>query len=331
MGESKLKEGVPLSAQLAKRSRLQLVSGRNTFKVPGFHFTATGLTIEDWVTPEAWERAGRELEVVNRAIQWYWGDWLAHAERKAQQKPEWGEKLARVKEAHEKTGIPVNTLRDYQRVAGQIEIDVRSSDLDWSVQREVAGLPKDRQKQVIAKALQSPKKWTKRAVERYVQTGLEPGEKSGVNASVLAETAGKIEVGADLKAIGDRAMIQFLLEVKQSIADLKTKCPRPKFVTDVFDGWVEDIDDYLEQLALVALKDKVIQAWRSGKREEKQIAAATGIPTAEIHGVMMAYKREGLFEKVKRAKTKMAKGTAPWIWHLKGEPVGSDYQPDRAA
>lgn len=316
-----------MSANLAERTKLELVPRRGGLKISGFHFSTTGLTIEDSVTPDQWEQAGRQLEVVNQAMQWYLGDWLLHAERKAERKLEWGEKIAKVKTAHEKTGIPVNTLRDYQRVAGQIEIDVRSSNLDWSVQRELAGLPKDRQKQVIAKALQNPRKWTKRAVERYVQTGLEPGEKSGIDAAALSLAAVPTgtQPGDDLKLIADRAMIGFLQETLSVIADRKTKCPRPKFVIDVLDSWLDDINDHLEQLTLNVLKDKVIAAWRKGKREEKQIAAATGIPTGEIHGVMMAYKREGVFEKIKRAKTKRAKGMQPWIWHLVGEPVGSAY------
>lgn len=316
-----------MSANLAERSGLELVPRRGGLKISGFHFSATGLTIEDSVTPDEWEQAGRHLEVVNQAMQWYLGDWLQHAERKAEQKPEWGEKIAKVKTAHEKTGIPVNTLRDYQRVSSQIEFDVRASNLDWSVQREVAGLPKQRQKAVITKARGNPKKWTARAVKRYVQTGLEPGEKSGIDAAALSLAAVPTgtQPGDDLKLIADRAMVSFLQETLTVVADLKTKCPRPKFVNDVLDGWEEEVNDHLEQLTLSVLKDKVIAAWHAGNREEKQIATATGIPTREIHGVMMAYKREGVFEKIDRAKTKMAKGMQPWIWHLKGEPVGSDY------
>lgn len=289
------------------------------FDVPGFHFTPTSLVIDDWVDFETWEKFGRALEIAGQAMQWYIGDWLTHGERK------WGEKYAQVIDAHRKTGIPINTLRDYQRVSDQVSFDVRTSNVEWSVHRAVAGLPKPEQKRVLAKASTDKEKWTKRAVERYVETGLEPGEKSGINASALASVA--TEVGPDLRVIGNQAMISFLQEAHQLINDLKLKCPRPKFATDVLDGWVEEINDHLEQLSLDVLKDKVIRAWKDGYRQESQLASMTGIPTSEIHGVMMAYKREGIFEKVDRSKTKMAKGTPPWIWHLKGEPIGSDYQP----
>jgi len=97
-------------------------------------------------------------------MQWYLGDWLMHGENK------WGEKYAQVIDVHQKTGIPINTLRDYQRVAHQVEFDVRTSNLDWSIHREVAGLPKVKQKAVLKKASQDKEKWTKRAVARVLSS-----------------------------------------------------------------------------------------------------------------------------------------------------------------
>ncbi|MBA2526585.1 MAG: hypothetical protein H0V18_12525 [Pyrinomonadaceae bacterium] len=79
-----------------------------------------------------------------------------------------------------------------------------------------AGLPKVKQKAVLKKASQDKEKWTKRAVARYVETGLEPGEKTGINTSVLAEAAIK-DIGEDLKLIADKAMIEFLQEARRMI------------------------------------------------------------------------------------------------------------------
>lgn len=314
-----------MSANLAKTEspRLQVVSRfQSILDVPGFHFTPTSLTIEDWVDFEVWEQVGRALEIAGQAIQWYLGDWLMHGENK------WGEKYAQVIDAHKKTGIPVKTLRDYQYVAEKVPFAVRTAGLDWSVHRAVAALPAPRQKEILQRASKDKETWTKRAVERYVETGLEPGEKSGINPSVLAQATGsaKPQPGEDMKIVADRAMIGFLEETRAELCDLKAKCPRPTFVTDVIDSWLDDIDDHLEQLTLSVLKSKVIRAWKDGRRQESQIASMTGIPKSEIHGVMKAYERDGVFEKINRQKTKMAKGTAPWIWHLKGEPIGSDYQ-----
>lgn len=313
-----------MSANLVERSRqpTKQFIPRGLLDIPGFHFTPTSLKIDDWVEFEVWEQAGRALEIAGMAIQWYLGDWLSHGET------HYGEKYAQVVDAHKKTGIPINTLRDYQRVAGQVPVDVRTSGLEWSIHREIAGLTKAKQKAVLKKASEDKEKWTSRAVKHYVETGLEPGEKTGINASVLAAS---LTPGDDLRSVGDMAMVAFLTEVHQTIDGLKVNCPRPKFVADVLDSWDEEINDYLEQLTLSALKDKVIRAWKAGHRQESQIASVTGIPSTEIHGVMMAYKREGIFEKIVRSKTAMAKGTPPWIWHLKGEPLGSNYQPSHSS
>lgn len=295
---------------------------QSLFDIPGFHFTPVSLKIDDWVGFEVWEAAGRALEIAGQAIQWYLGDWLAHGERK------WGEKYAQVVDAHKKTGIPIKTLRDYQYVAEKVPIAVRTAGIDWSVHREIAALPKPQQIEVLHKVSADKDKWTQRGVKRYVETGLEPGEKSGINALALAQAtdSAKLRPGEDLKLVADRAMIGFLQETRTEVSELKIRCPRPKFVTDVLDSWLDEIDDYLEQLTLGVLKDKVTQAWKQGHRQESQISKITGIPASEIHGVMKAYERDGLFEKIQRQKTKMAKGTPPRIWHLKGEPVGTDYQ-----
>lgn len=312
-----------MSANLAEVPKQGPPVRMSLLDVPGFHFSPVGLKIDDWVDFETWMSVGRALEIAGMALQWYFGDWLTHGEKK------WGEKYAQALDAHKKTGIPVDTLRNYQWVAERVPFVTRVTNLDWSSHREVATLPQADQKQVLQKAIKGG--WTSRGIKRYVETGLEPGERSEIDASALAMTIGSIQPGSDLQTVANYAMVQFLLEAKQTVGELKTKCPRPKFVTDVLGSWDDELNDHLEQLDLVVLKDKVIQAWKAGNRQEKQIAAATGIPEREMHGVMMAYKREGLFEKIVRSKTAMAKGTPPWIWHLVGEPLGSSYQPERAA
>jgi hypothetical protein len=177
----------------------------------------------------------------------------------------------------------------------------------------------------IAKAADGVKgEWSVRELDRYVETGLEPGETSGITAESIARAAlSDPPVDQD----EDRLMMDHLLEAQAAVNALKEKCPRPQFVSDVYDGWSDDLTEYLEQFALASLKEKVIHAWRTGKFVEPEIAAHTGIPKNEIHGVMKAYQREGIFEKITRRKTEMAKGTRPWIWHLVGEPIGSDYEP----
>lgn len=130
------------------------------FEIPGCQFTEVGLTIEPGLAFEHWERLVRSLERAEQGIQWYLGDALNYGEN------EYGEKFAQVIDAHKKTGIPIDTLRDYQRVSCQVKPDVRSPTLSWSVHREVASLKPQKQRLVLAKAEAS--KLTKRETAKEV-------------------------------------------------------------------------------------------------------------------------------------------------------------------
>lgn len=168
--------------------------------------------------------------------------------------------------------------------------------------------------------------WSTRQLEHYVETGLEPGETSGITAEVIAKAALSDETVTVTEESESHAMIAHLLKAQKTVIDLRAECPRPQFASDVYDDWLDDLKDHLEQTALENLKDKVVAAWLAGKYVEEEIAALAAIPKDEIHAVMKAYEREGVFEKIQRRKTDKAKGTRPWIWHLVGESIGSDYE-----
>lgn len=173
------------------------------------------------------------------------------------------------------------------------------------------------------------KGWSARQLKRYLETGLEPGEKSEINADVLAMAQPNPETMKSLipeiRVLKDKAMIDFCLKVRQALEALSVECPSTKFKANVLDGWKEELDDHLERFELESWKDLVIHAWAKGRHEESQIAEFAGIPQSQIHAVMKAYEREGLFEKVNRAKTDAGKGLRPWVWHKVGEKLGSDY------
>lgn len=197
-----------------------------------------------------------------------------------------------------------------------------------SFSHHVAASKSSNPRAAIEKAVDSPKgQWSVRQLERFIETGLEPGETSDITASAIAQVALEpSEADVEIRLGEDQGMMAHLLEAQAVVNALKAKCPLPQFVSDVYDGWTEELAEHLEQFALASLRQRVIHAWHKGKYKEAEIAIHTRIPTDEIHAVMKAYEREGIFEKVKRSKTKMAKGTPPWIWHLVGEPLGSDYE-----
>lgn len=180
---------------------------------------------------------------------------------------------------------------------------------------------------VVKKAEQ--KGWKVRQLQRYLETGLEPGEKSQINVDVLAMARPNAEaVGSsppEMKVLSDQAMIDFCIDIKRGIQEWQTRCVDAKFSSNVLKMWLEEVDDYLEKYTLDSWRKLVVHAWNRGKRIESEIADFAGIPRSEIHSVMKNYEREGVFEKVVRAKTDKGKGTHPWIWHLVGQPLGSNY------
>lgn len=133
------------------------------FDIPGCEFTEVSLTIKPGMKFEHWQRLVRILERTEQAIQWYIGDALNYGEC------HYGEKYAQVVDAHKKTGIPIDVLRQYQWVADKVKPVTRVTELEWSVHREVASLPEDKQREILQAGLaqkQAGKKYTRRQAER---------------------------------------------------------------------------------------------------------------------------------------------------------------------
>lgn len=133
------------------------------FDLPGCHFTEVSLEIEPGMKFEHWERLMRSLERAEQGIQWYLGDALCYGER------EYGEKYAQVLDAHKKTGIPIDTLRNYQWVADRVKPVTRVTTLSWAVHREVAPLTEEKQREILKRGAEQQaagKKYTQRQAEK---------------------------------------------------------------------------------------------------------------------------------------------------------------------
>lgn len=148
-----------MSANLVEIDRPQY----SLFEIPGCEFTETSLSIKPGMKFEHWQRLVRLLERTEQAIQWYLGDALNYGEG------EYGDKYAQVLDAHKKTGIPIDTLRNYQWVADNVKPVTRVTTLDWSIHREVASLPEAKQKEVLQSLAEKKEvkgKVTRREAER---------------------------------------------------------------------------------------------------------------------------------------------------------------------
>ena len=165
-----------MSTAIAEASpNMQIVpsSSVSLFDIPGCHLSPIKMEIDDWVSFDDWEAIGRALEVAERAVQWWIGDWLNHGLEK------YGDKAAQVVDAHEKTGIPAGTLMSYQWVADKVKPITRVIGVSWSVHREVATLPPAEQTKILAKVNEGEKPKSAREVAKEVarvrrKLGLDP-------------------------------------------------------------------------------------------------------------------------------------------------------------
>lgn len=127
-------------------SALQEAPQLSLLDIPGCQFTATGLTIEPGLAFDQWERIGRALEIAEKGVQWWIGDWLAYGER------EYKETYA---QAIETTGRSKQTLMNYCFVAKAIETSRRREVVDFTTHAEVASLTPKQQEKVLEKAAQA--------------------------------------------------------------------------------------------------------------------------------------------------------------------------------
>lgn len=288
-----------MSTHLAEIPRTEMPV--SLFEIPGCHFSAVGLDIEPGMKFEHWERLVRSLERAEQGIQWYLGDALNYGEM------EYGEKYAQVVDAHEKTGIPINTLKNYQWVAGHIPKVRRLTSVSWSAHQEVAALLPAKQTEWLSQA--QTEHLTSRELRKRVE-----------RAKGFTRTAKTVKADADLQAHIERTVFKIENEIKPD-------CPDSDFIRRHYDSWLDDLRFELQERAIVEAQDKILEAWEYGNRTDIELQKATGFTKGVIGQVLG---RLG-WEKIRQGgKTDAARGDRPWIWHKPGEATGSDAQIPRS-
>ena len=113
--------------------------------------TETGLIIPKTVSFDEWKQLGETLKRIERASQWWIGDWLNAGERN------YGEMYSQVLDESE---LNYQALANYKWVAKSIEFSTRVENVSWTIHRQIASLPKD--KQIKALKLAEKEEWTVR-------------------------------------------------------------------------------------------------------------------------------------------------------------------------
>jgi len=107
----------------------------------GIEYTKVGLTLNDALTYDAWQKIGDQLKYFEGAIQWWIGDWLNFGERR------YGEMYTQaLDEAQAKT------WRNYKYVSSVFELSRRRDNSTWSHHQEVAALEPGEASALLAQA-----------------------------------------------------------------------------------------------------------------------------------------------------------------------------------
>lgn len=124
-------------------SIIRVGAGAEHLRLGAFHLQPTRLVVRGKPSRAEWERCGEVLHRIEGAVQWWLGDWLNYGEKA------YGEKYA---EALDATGFEQHTLENYAYVAGNIKTSLRREDVSYSIHKEIAPLPVDQQKHILARA-----------------------------------------------------------------------------------------------------------------------------------------------------------------------------------
>jgi hypothetical protein len=105
--------------------------------------TLTGWQPDRELSYEEWETAGRQLQAMGRAWQWWLGDWIKYGEQR------FGDLYM---QAMDQTGYEYQTIANVVYVAGKVDVSRRRENLSWTHHAEVAALPAGQQDEWLDKA-----------------------------------------------------------------------------------------------------------------------------------------------------------------------------------
>jgi len=120
-------------------------------------FTNTSWKAPAGMTYEEWEEAGRTLQTIQGAVNWWIGDWLNEGETR------YGEKYA---QAIEKTGKSYETLKQCKWVSKQYELVNRLTNLGWTHHLIVAALEPDERADILQWAVENDASVTDLKIEK---------------------------------------------------------------------------------------------------------------------------------------------------------------------
>lgn len=134
-----------------------------------FELLPTGLVVKNNPPFEKWERVGIALQQMERAVQWWLGDWLNHGERA------FGEKYSQALEVTEYTYM---TLAQFSFVARHVDFLIRIKNLSFYHHQLVADMEPEQQKHWLK--LAELEGWSVHTLRKMIKVSKEEKEEPEV-------------------------------------------------------------------------------------------------------------------------------------------------------
>lgn len=128
-------------------------------KLP-IRYEGTALIIDETCSLEDYQRIGETLQRMERAVQFWVGDWMRFGERK------WGESYTQAIEA---TGYTYQALADMKYVADRFLPETRKEGIPFSIYRELAPLPLEKAEALLKDAEEAGKPLTRPQIRAEVR------------------------------------------------------------------------------------------------------------------------------------------------------------------
>lgn len=240
---------------------------------------ATSLALPTGLTFEEWEDAGNRLRLINRACQWWWGDWLNYGERA------YGEKYTQALETSE---YEEKTLRTTSWVARQIGMSRRRDILSFSHHAEVASLEATEQDAWLDKAVAN--EWgvheLRRELREWRRPRFEPPQVlDGTFAILYADPPWRYEhVRTESRAIENQYPTMELEEIKSLTPPAAENCMLFLWATS------PKLAEAMEVLEAWGFTYRTCMAWVKGETAEDP-TIGMGYYARQAHELLLIAKR----------------------------------------
>jgi hypothetical protein len=113
--------------------------------------------------------------------------------------------------------------------------------------------------------------------------------------------------------------------IKNIREELISKCPNDEIVRRLYEPFIDDLKDEIDQIRHQSDGDKVKSAWEKGYHSESALSKYFNWPRKRVVKVLEQLQLEGEFIVLPSQSIKLGSVNGDRLWHRVGEPLGEQY------